>query len=82
MAPLTLHAVADGCAGPDAKPAAGPAPFEALCNGGGALTARNWATKLQRYSLMPSKQLYLPFMFSGLPTNYLMVGGFGGGGGG
>jgi methyltransferase (TIGR00027 family) len=73
MAPLTLHAVADGCAGPDAKPAAGPAPFEALCNGGGALTARNWATKLQRYSLMPSKQLYLPFMFSGLPTNYLML---------
>lgn len=40
---------------------------------GTQVTARNWLNKLWRYTIVPTKELYLPFMFSGLPTNYLMV---------
>jgi hypothetical protein len=58
------------------------APFEALCHNGAALTPRNWLIKLWRYTIVPTKELYLPWMFSGLPTNYLMVGGGGSGVGG
>jgi hypothetical protein len=48
-------------------------PFSQLCNGGLAVTRRNWLVKLWRYTIVPTKQLYLPWMFTGLPTNYLMV---------
>ncbi|GBF98456.1 S-adenosyl-L-methionine-dependent methyltransferase [Raphidocelis subcapitata] len=48
-------------------------PFAQLCHDGTAVTARNWLVKLWRYTVVPTKQLYLPWMFSGLPTNYLML---------
>jgi len=49
-------------------------PFAQLCHDGRALTAKNWLVKLWRYTIVPTKELYLPWMFSGMPTNYLMVG--------
>ena len=48
-------------------------PFERLCHDGRALTPKNFLVKLWRYTIVPTKELYLPWMFSGLPTNYLML---------
>lgn len=48
-------------------------PFAQLCHDGRALTAKNWLVKLWRYTIVPTKELYLPWMFSGMPTNYLML---------
>ena len=48
-------------------------PFSQLCHDGRAVTAKNFLVKLWRYTIVPTKELYLPFMFSGMPTNYLML---------
>jgi hypothetical protein len=78
---VSVNAVASGCAHPadaaggaaEASPVKAAVPFDALCNDGRAVTSKNWLCKLWRYTIVPTKELYLPFMFSGLPTNYLMV---------
>jgi hypothetical protein len=49
------------------------APFEELCQGGWAWTARNWPIKLLRIFLTPIKLFYLFFVARSLPTNHLMV---------
>eukprot|EP00879_Flechtneria_rotunda_P000635 GHRR01000748.1.p1 GENE.GHRR01000748.1~~GHRR01000748.1.p1 ORF type:complete len:385 (+),score=106.17 GHRR01000748.1:472-1626(+) len=48
-------------------------PFDELCNSGAQVTSRNWLNKLYRYTLLPTKEIYLPFMTWGMPTNYLML---------
>lgn len=48
-------------------------PFSELCHDGRAITSKNWLIKLWRYTIVPTKQLYLPWMFKKMPTNYLMV---------
>ncbi|KIY94457.1 hypothetical protein MNEG_13504 [Monoraphidium neglectum] len=47
-------------------------PFSQLCHEGSKVTSKNLLNKIWRYTIVPTKNLYLPFMFSGLPTNYLM----------
>lgn len=48
-------------------------PFDQLCNTGAKLTSKNFLVKLNRYTLVPLKEIYLPFMTWGLPTNFLML---------
>jgi hypothetical protein len=48
-------------------------PFSQLCNDGSAITRANFLVKLWRYCFAPLKQLYLPFITSNMPTNFLMV---------
>ncbi|KAI8462802.1 MAG: S-adenosyl-L-methionine-dependent methyltransferase [Monoraphidium minutum] len=48
-------------------------PFKDLCHEGSKVTAKNWLNKLWRFTIVPTKEIYLPFMFSGMPTNYLML---------
>lgn len=48
-------------------------PFSHLCNRGFAITRTNWLVKLWRYFIVPTKELYLPFMTNKMPTNFLMV---------
>lgn len=48
-------------------------PFDELCNDGSKVTARNLLGKLARCFLTPIKEVYLPLMTWGLPTNHLMV---------
>ncbi|WIA21539.1 hypothetical protein OEZ85_000736 [Tetradesmus obliquus] len=49
-------------------------PFDQLCNSGSKLTSKNIFNKLLfRYFLTPIKDVYLPFMTWGLPTNFLML---------
>lgn len=48
-------------------------PFEQLCHTGTEWTLSNLPVKIWRHVLVPLKQLYLPFMTAGMPTNYLMV---------
>ncbi|GBF98146.1 K(+) efflux antiporter chloroplastic-like [Raphidocelis subcapitata] len=62
-----------GAGGEELLDAVPDVPFDELCHSGAALTARNWLVKLWRYTVVPTKQLYLPWMFSGMPTNYLML---------
>lgn len=49
------------------------APFAELCNDGSKITGRNLLGKLARCVLTPIKEVYLPLMTWGLPTNHLMV---------
>ena len=48
-------------------------PFDQLCNDGSKITSRNLLGKLARCILTPIKEIYLPLMTWGLPTNFLMV---------
>lgn len=48
-------------------------PFDQLCNDGSKVTAKNLLGKLARCTLTPIKEVYLPLMTWGLPTNHLMV---------
>jgi hypothetical protein len=48
-------------------------PFSELCHDGVGVTSKNWLVKLWRYTIVPTKELYLPFVFTKMPTNYLMV---------
>jgi hypothetical protein len=48
-------------------------PFDKICNDGSKITPRNLLGKLARCTLTPIKEIYLPLMTWGLPTNHLMV---------
>ena len=48
-------------------------PFNEICHSGVSWNRKNFLIKLWRYLIVPTKELYLPFMTSGMPTNYLMV---------
>jgi hypothetical protein len=48
-------------------------PFDQLCNDGSKVTPKNLLGKLARCTLTPIKEIYLPLMTWGLPTNHLMV---------
>jgi len=48
-------------------------PFDQLCNDGARITGRNLFGKLLRCVLTPIKEVYLPVMTWGLPTNSLML---------
>lgn len=49
------------------------APFDQICNDGSGFSSKNFLGKLTRYILTPIKEVYLPLMTWGLPTNFLMV---------
>jgi hypothetical protein len=78
--PASIRALAETVSGPlmttetlGALDAVGSAPFDALCNGGWAIGRDNVVGKLLRLLFTPVKELYLPAMTWGLPTNHLMV---------
>jgi hypothetical protein len=48
-------------------------PFAEICNDGSKVTSRNLLGKLARFTLTPIKEVYLPLMTWGLPTNFLML---------
>jgi len=48
-------------------------PFDQICNDGSKFSGKNFLGKLARYVLTPLKEVYLPLMTWGLPTNFLMV---------
>lgn len=48
-------------------------PFDQLCHTGMAWNHKNFLIKIWRYTLVPIKEVYLPLMTWGLPTNFLMV---------
>jgi len=49
------------------------APFDQICNDGSKFSGKNFLGKLTRYILTPIKEVYLPLMTWGLPTNFLML---------
>lgn len=85
LKPLSEQALAQMVSGPllmtqtlSAMDAIPDIPFARLCNDGSQITGRNLLGKLARLTLTPVKELYLPFLTWGLPTNFLMVREFGG----
>lgn len=48
-------------------------PFSEICHSGLAWNWKNCLIKIWRYTIVPIKEVYLPLMTWGLPTNFLMV---------
>lgn len=48
-------------------------PFDKICHTGMAWNHKNFLIKIWRYTIVPIKEVYLPLMTWGLPTNFLMV---------
>lgn len=48
-------------------------PFSEICHSGLAWNWKNCLIKIWRYTIVPIKEVYLPLMTWGLPTNFLML---------
>lgn len=78
--PHSTHALAQAASGPllmtetlSELESIPDVPFDQLCNDGSKITPKNILGKIMRFALTPIKEVYLPLMTWGLPTNFLMV---------